>query len=57
MDLEARIRDRSAHICVIGLGYVGLPLATEFAEAGYRVTGVDLDRGGCGVRQERRRYL
>ena len=42
--LEKRIGERSAHICIIGLGYVGLPLATEFAEVGYRVTGVDLDR-------------
>ena len=44
VDLETRILQRTAHVCVIGLGYVGLPLATEFAEAGYRVTGVDLDR-------------
>jgi UDP-N-acetyl-D-glucosamine dehydrogenase len=42
-ELEARIRERTAQICVIGLGYVGLPLATEFAEAGFRVVGVDLD--------------
>jgi UDP-N-acetyl-D-glucosamine dehydrogenase len=31
-----------AHIAVIGLGYVGLPLALTFAEAGYQVTGIDL---------------
>ena len=43
MDLETRIRERTAHVCIIGLGYVGLPLATEFAEAGYTVIGVDLD--------------
>ncbi len=42
-DLETRIRERTAQVCVIGLGYVGLPLATEFAEAGFHVTGVDLD--------------
>ena len=34
---------RSAHVAVIGLGYVGLPLAVAFAEAGYQVTGIDLD--------------
>ena len=34
---------REAHVAVIGLGYVGLPLAVAFAEAGYRVTGIDLD--------------
>ncbi len=43
MDLETKIRERTARVCVIGLGYVGLPLATEFAEAGYPVSGVDLD--------------
>jgi UDP-N-acetyl-D-glucosamine dehydrogenase len=42
-ELEARIRDHTAQVCVIGLGYVGLPLAAEFAEAGYHVIGVDLD--------------
>lgn len=34
---------RNAHAAVIGLGYVGLPLAVVLAEAGYRVTGIDLD--------------
>jgi UDP-N-acetyl-D-glucosamine dehydrogenase len=39
--LNGKIADRSAHVCVIGLGYVGLPLAVAFAAAGYRVTGID----------------
>ena len=30
---------------IVGLGYVGLPLATEFAKAGFSVTGIDLDQG------------
>ncbi|HXF63702.1 MAG TPA: nucleotide sugar dehydrogenase [Caldilineaceae bacterium] len=34
---------RQAHVAVVGLGYVGLPLALTFAEAGYHVTGIDLD--------------
>jgi UDP-N-acetyl-D-glucosamine dehydrogenase len=42
--LLAKIDTNKAHVAVIGLGYVGLPLAVVFAEAGYRVTGVDLDR-------------
>ncbi len=37
-----RIRDRSARVGIIGLGYVGLPLAVEFAEGGYKVTGFDI---------------
>jgi UDP-N-acetyl-D-glucosamine dehydrogenase len=43
-DLEARIQNREAEIAVIGLGYVGLPLALAFARAGFRVTGIDLDQ-------------
>ena len=38
-----KVADRSAHISVIGLGYVGLPLAIGFARAGYQVTGIDTD--------------
>src|SRR4030095_10500867 len=38
-----RIRSKQARIGVIGLGYVGLPLAVEFADAGLTVTPVDLD--------------
>jgi UDP-N-acetyl-D-glucosamine dehydrogenase len=41
--LSARFERRSARLAVIGLGYVGLPLAVEFAEAGFHVVGIDLD--------------
>lgn len=41
--LLKRINDRSARVVVLGLGYVGLPLAVVLAEAGYQVTGVDPD--------------
>ncbi len=41
--LKARIRERQARIGIIGLGYVGLPLAVEFARAGFHVTGFDVD--------------
>ena len=40
--LAEKIRSKRAHVGVVGLGYVGLPLAVEYAEAGYRVTGIDL---------------
>jgi len=41
--LSDRIRARNARVGVIGLGYVGLPLAVEFARAGFTVTGFDVD--------------
>jgi UDP-N-acetyl-D-glucosamine dehydrogenase len=42
--LEAKLRDKTAKIGVIGLGYVGLPLAIEFASKGFPTRGIDLDR-------------
>ena len=42
-ELGDRIDRREARIGLIGLGYVGLPLAVEFARSGFRVTGFDLD--------------
>jgi UDP-N-acetyl-D-glucosamine dehydrogenase len=41
--LIARFGERRARVGVVGLGYVGLPLAVVLAEAGYTVLGVDLD--------------
>lgn len=41
--LKERIESRDLTIAVIGLGYVGLPLATAFAEVGFRVIGIDVD--------------
>jgi UDP-N-acetyl-D-glucosamine dehydrogenase len=43
--LEGRIRSRRARVGILGLGYVGLPLAMEFVRAGYRVTGFDVVAG------------
>jgi UDP-N-acetyl-D-glucosamine dehydrogenase len=43
-DLLDRIASRHATVGVIGLGYVGLPLAVEFARAGFSVTGFDVDQ-------------
>jgi UDP-N-acetyl-D-glucosamine dehydrogenase len=45
--LLSRIHDRSAVIGVVGLGYVGLPLAMEFAKAGFRVIGYDISQRTC----------
>jgi UDP-N-acetyl-D-glucosamine dehydrogenase len=42
-NLEKKIRDRTARVGIIGLGYVGLPLALEMGKAGFQVTGIDID--------------
>jgi len=40
--LREKIASKSARVGIVGLGYVGLPLATEFAKAGFHVTGIDV---------------
>jgi nucleotide sugar dehydrogenase len=44
MDLDQAIKDKSARIAVIGMGYVGLPTAVNFAENGFNVIGVSRTR-------------
>lgn len=41
--LERKLRTRSARIAVVGLGYAGLPMAVEFARAGFSCVGLDVD--------------
>jgi len=43
-NLITRLKNKEAHVAVLGLGYVGLPLAVVFAEAGFTVTGIDPDQ-------------
>src|SRR5438067_2493028 len=43
LDLAEKLQTAHARVAVIGLGYVGLPLATALAESGFTVTGLDLD--------------
>ncbi|MDI6768597.1 MAG: nucleotide sugar dehydrogenase [Anaerolineales bacterium] len=42
--LLAQLREKTARVAVLGMGYVGLPLAVVFAEAGFIVTGIDPDQ-------------
>ena len=44
MGINKKIQNRTAKIGVIGLGYVGLPLAIEFIKAGFNVVGIDIDK-------------
>jgi UDP-N-acetyl-D-glucosamine dehydrogenase len=46
--LEEKIRTRRARVGIVGLGYVGLPLAVEFAKAGFSVTGIDISSQKVG---------
>src|SRR5258707_287200 len=55
--LKSAIGDRSAQIGIIGLGYVGLPLALAFAESGHRVLGFDTDPAKIDSLQRGESYL
>ena len=43
-ELERKLRERTARVGVLGLGYAGLPMAVEIARAGFPVTGIDVNR-------------
>lgn len=53
----AKFQQRQAQIAVIGLGYVGLPLALTFAQAGYNVVGIDLNQGRVDQLNQGRSYI
>src|SRR5256885_1984515 len=56
-ELIKLIKDKHARVGVIGLGYVGLPLATEFAGAGFRATGFEVDEKKVGEINSGRSYI
>jgi len=55
--LEKRLEDRTARLAVIGLGYVGLPLAVEMAQAGFEVVGIDIDEKRVKQLNQGRSYI
>ncbi len=55
--LRDRIERRNAVVAVVGLGYVGLPLAVAFAEAGFRVKGIDIDARKVDAVNRRESYI
>ena len=57
MSLIDKINDKSAKVGVIGLGYVGLPLAIEFTNAGYKVTGIDIDEEKVSAINSGKNYI
>ncbi len=54
---EERIATRQARVGIVGLGYAGLPLAMAFAEAGFPVTGIDLNAERVQAVNDSRSYL
>ncbi len=55
--LKQKLEGRNATAAVIGLGYVGLPLAMEIAAAGFKVVGIDLDRNKIADLREGKSYI
>jgi UDP-N-acetyl-D-glucosamine dehydrogenase len=55
--LLQKIQNRSAVVAVIGLGYVGLPLALRFSECGFRVIGIDTDAERAAQLAKGRTYI
>jgi UDP-N-acetyl-D-glucosamine dehydrogenase len=56
-DLVARIEERKSIICVIGLGYVGLPLVKTFLNAGFPVVGFDVDKKKVASLNQGKSYI
>lgn len=56
-ELLQKIEQREAKVGIVGLGYVGLPLAVAFAEAGFDVVGVDVDAEKVAMLQDGESYV
>jgi len=57
MEITKKIEDKTAKIGVIGLGYVGLPLAIEFVQAGFNVIGIDIDENKINLINSGTNYI
>lgn len=56
-NLENKIQNKSAVVGIIGLGYVGLPLAVEFGNNGFKVTGIDINNDRVKQINEGENYI
>jgi len=57
MTLINKIRNKTAKVAVIGLGYVGLPLVIEFCRAGFDVKGFDVDESKVSMLRQGKSYI
>ncbi|MGH8543759.1 MAG: NAD(P)-binding domain-containing protein, partial [Gammaproteobacteria bacterium] len=55
--LKQKIEAKRTTAAVIGLGYVGLPLAMEMASAGFKVIGIDVDKSKISTLKEGKSYI
>jgi UDP-N-acetyl-D-glucosamine dehydrogenase len=55
--LIKKLKDKSARVGILGMGYVGLPLAVVFAEAGFHVTGIDPDKRKIDLLNQSTSYI
>jgi UDP-N-acetyl-D-glucosamine dehydrogenase len=55
--LKDKIKSKKAKVCVIGLGYVGLPIAVEFALKGYQTLGIDIDPVKIKLIHQKKNYI
>src|SRR4030043_1182745 len=57
LKLKQKLNNKSAKIGIVGLGYVGLPLAVAFAEAGFMVLGFDIQRSRVNAINQGKSYI
>jgi len=57
VSLDKKIREKTARVGVIGLGYVGLPLAVAFARRGFKVTGIEVHAKRAAALRKGRSYI
>ena len=57
VELDRKIKDKSARVGIVGMGYVGLPLASAFAKAGFSVVGVEVNAARLRALKRGRSYV
>ncbi len=56
-DLLQKIKNKDAKVAIVGLGYVGLPLAVDLAKQGFEVIGIDVDQKKCASLNGAKSYI